>query len=234
MRFLKVIYSVCLFLSTFAFAQSGQHVIESRTSYSNIDVQSIQAWQSYEQVEKYFFLIRDARFIEDPQHQGVYRRISWMYPDYGCNPRAFFAIEYLKQYKDLPLPNKIFIFDIVESLSFSVDTPFSKRGHVNWNDHVALAVRVEDQVYILDPAIELTHPLELDEWIARMTEDVSKKSFSVCHHDAFEPWSLCYEPEYVVKKATKHQNICLRKERKRVEKLGMDPTEVLGDTPPWK
>lgn len=206
---------------------------KSRTTYENIDVQSIQQWDSYEQVNQYFLLVRDTRFIEDPKIKGTYRRISWMLPDFGCNARAALAIEYLKKFKNLLLPNKLFIFVDHKVGPLLIETNFSPEGDVEWMEHVALVVRVKNQVYVLDPSIELSRPLELDQWISVMTNDKRSLSFSVCDSDTFEPADDCNHPKIDLKNALKQQNTCLVLERRRVKKLGLDPDLVLGDEPPW-
>lgn len=213
-------------------ADDRRSAYQSRTFYENLDIQAIQPWDSYEQIEKYFFLIRDSRFIEDPEVKGTYRRISLMLPDFCCEARAFGAIEFLKHYSSVPLPNKIFIFDDGEG-SLGLKTSFSQQGSVKWIDHVALAVRVQDQVYVIDPAVEITRPLKLQEWISSISYAKSNLSFSICHPDTFDPFSNCVDPEPEYNRALRHQTKCLMLERKRVKKLGLVPDIVLGDNPPW-
>lgn len=243
MNWSRLFFGIIILLSPWVFAevdldQTGWKnrlsVYKSRSPYEHLDVQSIQAWDSYEQVLKYFLLIRDTRFIQDPQVKGALRRISWMFPDFCCNARALLAIEFLRKFKDLPLPNKLFIFgDRHRYDNFSIESEFSQYGGVAWVDHVALTVRVGAQVYVLDPSVEITRPLKLDEWISALTHDKSNVSLSACHPDAFEPRSPCHEPRGELETALKHQNKCLKLERKRVKILGLDPNAVLFDYPPW-
>ncbi len=206
---------------------------KSRTKYEQLNIQAIQAWESYEQVEKYFFLLRDTRFIKDPRIEGFKRRISWMLPDFGCDARAAIGVEFLKTFKELPLPNKIFIFDNTNENKLVAKTAFSLWGDVEWVDHVSLAVRVKNEVYVLDPSIELSRPLKLVEWIAAMTDSPENVSFSICNPNTFDFSKSCSQPEIELQKAKAQHNRSLVLERKRVKKLGLDPDLVLADAPPW-
>ena len=175
-----------------------------------------------------FKKLRDVRWLTTEDHPDFLRRSSWLYPDDGCFARAALVIMNLSHWK-IPVPNKIFVFGDLE-----VKTPNSQSGSVSWWYHVAPIVTVNGQKYVLDPAIEPLRPLKLEEWLSKMSSDVSTLEVSICQSGSYMPSDFCDKvTDGSEATAAQDQISYLGDEWSRLELLRRDPTADLGDTPPW-
>jgi hypothetical protein len=214
------------------------------------DVRSVRSNHTQAEVHDMFMTLRDHVFLTDPDSPTRRRRLPWMYPDDGCFLRAHHAANLAaKKLTATPLNDpiyvspkslgsralqKVFAFGSLTASSRYAD-PYSLERGVRWWYHVAPTTRVGNEVMVLDPAIEATRALTLNEWIAHMNPDPKSVRVSVCDGDTFVPNQPCAgAPEMDYAALTRAMAPPLRLEAKRVETLGLDPVRVLGDFPPWR
>lgn len=177
------------------------------------------------QLREIFEFVRDTRFMKQGNGQ-LDRRLTWLYPDDGCYARAAVASFNLPGY---PLPTKAFIFGDLQ-----VQSENSITGIVEWWYHVAVAYRVGDTVFVIDPALNPYQPLSLNDWGLHMVEDIRMARFSLCNQATYDPAADCTGVKGVTKDvAYKEQTSFLPLEWNRVQDLGRIPELELGDQPPW-
>lgn len=198
-------------------------VIDNQKPIENLDFSQVTE-VSEDELMQIFTYVRDSRFLNVDNRD---RRLSWLYPDDGCFARASMA-QYLRQ-KSMPLPSKIFIFGDLE-----VETPNSPSGFVKWWYHVTIAYRVNQTLYVIDPAIDPQKPLSLEEWSLKMVNNINGAQFSLCNGLAYNPKALCSgESPKSLDETIEAQKMYLKLEWKRVVKLNRNPEKELGDEPPW-
>lgn len=184
------------------------------------------AWTRVELHER-FQRMRDERFLQSVQ-SNFPRRASWLYPDDGCYARAALANRNLFRWF-LPVPSKVFVFG-----NLRVKTPNAPRGAVSWWYHVAPVVDVNGEKFVLDPAIEPSKPLPLNEWLARMGKPERMK-VSICGSGTYTPGDNCSkETDGMEKSAERAQAAYLKLEWQRLKRLGRSAEQELGENPPWK
>ena len=200
---------------------------QMRTSLQHTDVNSIPVWNVKTSLQDVFNLVRDYRFLNDAYHRGFLRRESWLYPDDGCHVRAEIMAQLLMNSK-YPAPAKVFIFG-----NLVARTDNHPNGYVHWWFHVADAYRVGREVLVLDPAIDIYHPLPMREWITR-TGAPGNLSISVCSAGTYKPTDPCQSaPAASGRTAFSEQQVFLAQEWNRMIELGRDASRVLGNEPPW-
>lgn len=196
---------------------------ETSKVLNKVDLSQITA-VTMEQLQAIFYYIRDTRFMNDGQHQ---RRLSWLYPDDGCFARAAMSSYKLKNY---PIPHKVFIFG-----NLQVKTPNTKSGTVSWWYHVAVAYRVDQQVFIIDPSINPQEPMTINDWGLSMVANLNAAQFSVCNQYSYDASSSCSgQNPRSENSAYNDQLYYLGLEWTRLQKLNRNPEKELGDEPPWK
>lgn len=174
------------------------------------------AWKSMKDLQERFEDIRDERFLTLPGDEDSPRRISWLYPKDGCFTRAALANR-LAFRKFIPIPNKVFAFG-----NLRVKTPYSIRGVVGWWYHVAPIVRVGEKKFVLDPSIEFSRPLELEEWLDRMG-DVKRIKVAICGSGTYSPGDSCdKETDGMESRAEQVQKYYLSLEEKELSRLGKE------------
>lgn len=198
--------------------------LRNAKKFSTAELPNATGWRE-ELLQERFEYMRDVRFLEDSD--GDLRRSSWMYPDDGCYARAALAMRNLfKLYA--PLPSKVFAFGNLKVL-----TKNSPRGAVHWWYHVAPIVQVSGQKYVLDPALEPSRPLKLEEWVGMMGNPERIK-VSICGSGTYSPGDSCNkESDGLELRAERAQLSYLREEERRLLRLGRETTTELGDAPPW-
>lgn len=199
--------------------------LSSARIYGSTPNYEIPTWGSIEAMEKLFLEARDQRWLE---YAGrPLRRIPWMYPDDGCFARAGLLNKYFFQLKQT-IPAKIFAFG-----NLSVTSPFSLKGRVGWWYHTAPIVSINGQKYVLDPSVELSRPLLLEDWLRRMGEP-SQIKIAICSSGTYLPADDCKtSSDGTESRASSAQAYYLSKEDKRVRNLNLNASDVLGDNPPW-
>jgi hypothetical protein len=189
-----------------------------------LEVSALPDWKDTGALQKGFVSVRDDRFLPGPDGSpGPARRIPWQYPDDGCFTRAEAAAERLSQ-TGYPRPKKLYVFG-----ALAVQTPNAAGGTVRWWYHVAAAVRVGPDAYVIDPAIEPGAPLKLGEWIARMTGDPTEPRLAICGSSAYDAYSACHgsDPAYAREEAQADLPTLLESEWSRLLELGRDPSRIL-------
>lgn len=186
------------------------------------------SWANKELLQERFEKLRDMRFLDWKKREGFPRRLSWMFPDDGCFARA--ALVNRNAFREyIPIPKKVFAFG-----NLRVETDNSPRGVVTWWYHVAPIVEVDSVKYVLDPALEPSRPLKLQEWVELMGTP-EKMKVSICDSGTYFPRDNCNkESDGMELRAEKAQAYYLNLEWKRLERLGRDAEIELGEAPPWK
>lgn len=192
------------------------------------DLSLVPTAASRAQLENAFRQMRDLRFLYSNNQPNFPRRLSWLYPDDGCYARAAFMRQKLTSF-GLPQPAKIFAFG-----DMRVNTSHASVGHVLWWYHVATIYRAENKVYVIDPALDPRGPMELPDWLSRLTVTSGRLEISVCEPLAYYAYSPCYQvPANEERDAAREQRMFLDREWDRMLELSRRPEQVLGNAPPW-
>jgi hypothetical protein len=205
----------------------------SNVPYDKADLSQIPEFtKSADEVQKIFEDIRNIRFLKDPEKSNFPRRISWLYPIDGCFVRAEWVAHLLKKRDPKIKFGRVFIFgDLV------VKTKESSSGSVSWWYHVAIIIRHQGKVYVIDPSLEFTRPIEFADWAKLQVPNPSKDAeIAICSGYSYGPASNCSAPaEDLLSDAEAADDISpfLTEERKNLIKLGRDPQVELGNNPPW-
>lgn len=201
----------------------------SRHAIPELPIALLPEWQRAD-LEPAFERIRDERFQCDPAHPGFLRRLTWLRPAVSCEARAELVSAKLAEW-GYPRPGKVFVFG---SPDLVAATPNSATGSVTWSWHVAAAVRVGDEAYVFDAAIEPRRPLTVVEWASRLAPNTDAVTGAVCDAAAFQPSSYCFgDPVPKTRTALAYERSNLEAEWNLQRELGRDPEKVLGDSPPW-
>lgn len=204
---------------------AGQTAMSAAVYYrGSSSVGNAPLWNSYSEVLSEFRRVRDTRLLRT--NTSFPRRGFWFYPDDGCYVRAALMnrLSYLGGKKT---PGKVFAFG-----NLRMKTANSPRGVVGWWYHVAPIVQVGKTKYVFDPAMEISRPLTLDEWVQRM--GISRNiRVSVCASGAYVPGSLCNTVSRGESYSISHSNMFLDREWQRLSLLKRDPKRDLGPNPPW-
>jgi hypothetical protein len=198
-------------------------VVNRKAPLSAVDLSRVPRWDAAT-LARNFAHVRDTRFLRLADQPSFPRRPSFLYPDDGCFARAE-----LMSYETAASgrPAKVYSFG-----ALSVRTDNHPSGQVSWWYHVAALVLVNEQPMVLDPSIEPASALSLREWLSRQG-DVAQIQVSVCSSYSYTPGDLCDETVDPHGVALADQGSYLNSEWARQGELGRDPTEVLGDHPPW-
>ena len=188
------------------------------------------AWDNEDIMMERFRLMRDARNLRSDQDPKFERRATWLYPDDGCYARAGLAIRtLLTADPTMRAPGKIFAFG-----DLSVRTKNSPEGRVEWWYHVAPVVRVGRVTYVLDPSIEPSRPLTVDEWIGRQTRTPKSTLVAICGSGTYVPSDRCdLTSDGLESTAVSDERDLLGTEWQRLIELCRSPDLELGDNPPW-
>jgi hypothetical protein len=202
--------------------------LNKRVAIKDIDYSLAPIVSTQEQLMTMFFAIRDQRFLFEDGNPDFSRRISWLYPDDGCFARAGMTGIKLSQ-EHYERPAKIFAFgDLV------FNTPFAEQGAVTWWYHVAGVVNYNGTIYVLDPALNPSGPIVVEDWYSKMGSTESLLGV-VCNAYTYDPLDYCFKATAKNDAlALKDQAYYLFLERERMKALGFDPIQVLGENPPWK
>lgn len=202
--------------------------VDSAQPFGKAKLPTANKWENETLMLERFRSFRDLRFLQDDTH-AMKRRSTWLYPDDGCFARAALAVMNLKAAK-VPVPSKVFVFGDLQ-----VSTKNAEGGSVTWWYHVAPLVEVAGVKYVLDPAIEPSRPLKLDEWLATMSTTPQNLEVAICNSGTYTPYDSCGRvTDGVEEEAKNDQPMFLESEWSRLESLHRDPTRELGDDPPWK
>jgi len=205
------------------------HSVKSlAVAVAEMDYASVPVWTDLATLQTAFARGRDERFLFAADRGDFPRRSTWLFPDNGCYARADLLARNLRSW-GYPETRKLFVFG-----TLSVQTDYTTSGTVHWWYHVAPIAAAEDEVYVLDPAVDASSPLTVAAWLATMTSDSSELVLAVCAGRAYGPYSRCQTPQDLgLTRATEEQTAFLDDEWQRLIDLGRDPEAELGDSPPW-
>ncbi len=198
---------------------------ESKNAEARALVQACVPSLTATQLSDAFEKIREDRGLRMSGQPDTPRRISWLYPENGCENRANEAAQLLER-SGFPLP-----YFARATGELGLDTPNDVAGRVRWDGHVAPLVRVDDELLVLDPAIEPSRPLPIAEWLARMSLPNSHTEWAICQNFGLK--ENCYLGEPLTARPSGVENY-FGYELRTQELLGRDPERSLGDCPPWR
>jgi len=209
------------------FPPPGEAVMDRFRPLAELDRGAITEWSAADLLPA-FERVRDERFLFDPARPDFPRRLTWLLPQRECDARAQLVADTLAE-RGYERPSKLFV-----SGRLRAATPNDPSGQVAWDWHVAAAVRVGDDVFVLDAAIDPRAPLGLEAWLLRLVPSLDDVRVVACGATAFDPATRCLN-------GTTHQtDRALGLERSAFPKewdlqilLGRDPQQVLGEAPPW-
>lgn len=202
-------------------------VVNSAVAYGEAVWDGVPSWTAT-QLRQTFSKLRDQRFLPDPLEPSFLRRLTWLYPDDGCYARATLMNEQIANL-NLAVPMKLFAFG-----NLRVETPNNPDGEISWWYHVAPVVKTRQGVFVLDPSIDAKNPMPVEAWLASMLPSADQARVSVCAPTAYVPESHCARDNPAAARAARNEeNKFLRLERERIQSLGRDPDEELGEHPPW-
>lgn len=264
---MKLIFSVLLIaisLSAFSGAKRGSPRKVSQDFDALIaqtkDMESV----SYAELQEYFEYVRDTKFFDSRYFDAALfptekRRIPWFDIGAGCQVRAHIsAIEIEKKFNKLAVKT-VYIFRDAswpnrQALKATLDI---LDKNVGWLDyHVALAVKVDDQIYMIDPPFDFSKPITLEKWRDSLTRELGPKkvSYSLCHGYSTDAYygscangDLNMRPDYILNELKGgfqrfgqtfpgYLNIEAMSLKKGIEsgEYKNDLEYYLGDIPPWK
>lgn len=209
-----------------AFLSPGS-AYNTASPYEHLDFSRVPKWTDQE-LRYAYSRIRDERFMPSSAGTPFPRRSTWLYPQDGCWARAALSAKRSGEW-GLKRPSKVFVFGDLE-----VKTPNAKEGEVTWWYHVVPLVKDENGVpVVLDPSIESGKPLPLTDWLSKMGV-ISKMQIAICNTYTYGPMDSCeLSTQQTEADATTDQLKYLPYEWKNLEELNRNPTEELGEHPPW-
>lgn len=198
-----------------------------KVSIAELDFSLVPKITSYVELLSMFYYVRDSRFLFEKNLPYFARRISWLYPDDGCFARAAMTGISLEA-AQFTRPAKIFAFG-----DLSVQTPYSSKGEVYWWYHTAAVVNYMETIYVLDPSLDSERPMLVGDWYNSMGAENDLKGV-VCNPLTYDPFDYCYK---ISSKSDTYartdQSKYLEKEWSRMQNLGYEPLQILGNNPPW-
>lgn len=209
------------------FPPPGESVMDRLRPLAALDRGVITEWPASEVVAG-FERVRDERFLFDPARPDFPRRLTWLRPQRECDARAQLVADALAEWGHAR-PSKVFV-----SGGLRAATPNDPSGQVAWDWHVAAAVRVGSEVFVLDAAIEPRAPLRLEDWLLRLAPSLDAVKVVACSATAFDPATRCLNgTAHQTQRALDMERSAFAKEWALQLLLGRDPEQVLGDAPPW-
>lgn len=207
---------------------SAESAFRQKKSISMLSIQNVPELKDSSQLSFLFDFVRDTKFILRSPQTHFDRRLSWLFPDDGCYVRAEIAAYQLGLQGISPV--KIFAFG-----NLQVKTSNHPDGVVRWWYHVVIGYRLNQQVYVIDPAIEPRGPLTLQDWNLLMDGAREKFEYSICSARTYEPDDLCDKPTVTDYSSVYQSQIdFLGQEWDRLTELNRDPNDELQDSPPWR
>lgn len=226
-------------LGTLLASPGDPTVRESSVPYLSLELSSLpQRPPEYGPVEGFqdaFEARRDERFLDDPdpRHGDFSRRMTWLYPPQGCYARALLMGQGLEA-MGLERPLTLFIFPLNPGEWLHLETPWSSTGFVEWGFHVVPVVLSDGALTVLDPAIDPSGPMPIEDWILTMLPSVADARVAICGEYALLPDSSCWSsPASNDARVYYDEQPLMIKEWNLLERLGYSPEALLGDTPPW-
>jgi hypothetical protein len=189
----------------------------------------VEPWSSEQPIDRMFHRAFD-RYLPwyEPLTGTQYdRRISWRYPRDGCFNRAELLNNRIKQF-GFPALQKIFVFG-----NLATRTPDAPEGKVRWWYHVAPVTQVNNEILVIDPALDKKAPMPITQWLNTLVNAVNKRTskdmkIAICDANAYTPMSSCNGGQQINdsnlrKGATKY----LDAEWENMRLIGLDPYSEL-------
>ena len=185
-----------------------------------------------QQLERGFAAIRDTRWLYTPRRPDFPRRIPWLAAEIGCEERALGAQFYLQQ-AGYPRPYFIRVKKKEGAPQLSLVTENDPEGMVSWSGHVAPVVRVNEQLAVLDPALNPYRPLTVLEWLDSFSTEEGR-DVALCRDRQTDVGCFDATPRELDSASVSDSlQVRLEEEWRVQELIGRDPYRALGDCPPW-
>lgn len=208
------------------FGRDNESVVDVKLPFDKVDFTKVKPWLGTIDFETFFNEIRDERLMK--KESNFPRRLTWLYPDDGCYARAD-VVSHKARHYDFSGGSKIYAFG-----NLKVKTLNNPNGYVTWWYHVVTGYKVNDQVYVVDPAISPDAPMRVEDWLGSMG-DIHRLKISICDTGAYSPENRCNEKlSRPLEYALINVEDFLSPEWNRVSELGRNPKDELGEKPPWK
>jgi hypothetical protein len=205
---------------------------ETKKNIELLDYSVIPVWNKND-ITLAFNLIRNFKHLNCSNIPNNLRVIPWLFPENGCFIKSTLAIDLFKKFNFRNV-SKFFVFG-----NFKFKSKWSSSGYVTYKDHVAVSMRVDNDIFILDPTVHYSNPLLLDEWIKILVSESENKNVegSICSQYTFSHNCDCLEenPDNVfgLRKDIQYTKEYftmefLAKEFEHLINLGLDPKLTLG------
>lgn len=192
MKFIIICLIATLNYSAFAAKKGSPFRMATSLTKFQSTVDTNMPSMTYEQLLKAFKYVRDTKFFDrSSMREGIAgpdkRRIPWLYIDIGCQVRAHKSIiEIDKKFGELPFKT-VFVFQktINKKLKNQSFTAYHDLlGYkMTWDTfHVALAAKVGDQVYMIDPPFDFEKPIKFEDWRKQLVENINESAvkYALC------------------------------------------------------
>lgn len=212
---------------TGASSRGGKPLEYARPYSPVIDISALPEWGAGRpELDALFVSAREWRAHKDISHPEFPRRAAWLYPRDGCYAKASHIAKAAEMHGYVR-PGKIFTFGYLH-----LKTPYDPRKIVYWTYHVASAYRLKGTAYVLDPAIESTRILTLDEWMTRIAFHPLQIKIAFCSSHTYSTESDCFATSSGDGYLT-HMRQLLPLEWNALARMGYAPRQLLDNHPPW-
>jgi hypothetical protein len=187
------------------------------------DYSNVPSW-TWTSITGFFEFVRDTRWLR-MDGSNFNRRVSWLYPDGGCEARAE-IICHRAGITFRPKPYKLYA---AGALKFTTNNAPPGKTFVTWGFHIAPVIKSSGtgNVYMLDPSIDPTRPLTVSSWLSKINGGAN--SIVVKPPTYWGPLGT----GGIDRALDEMESDYLIEEWDRQVALGRDPRQVLGDYPPW-
>lgn len=160
------------------------------------------------------------RMYTNPNPGNYKRRAPWLFPADGCYAKAAHVSAVAKA-QGFGSPGKVYAFG-----HLSMATRFAKEKRVWWSYHMASAYQIGGVIYVLDPMMNSSSAVTLDQWVSRMSSDPKNVQVKLCDGNSYSPYSKCVggngNGAYLG-----HIPEVLKLEYQNLQNIGMPPQPVL-------
>lgn len=164
--------------------------------------------------------VRHVRIYSNPNPGDYKRKAPWLYPIDGCYAKAAHVAAQASA-RGYARPGKVFAFGRLR-----YDSPYSRRGRVWWSYHVAAAYHIGPTVYVIDPMINGSAAMTLNQWLGQISNNPSSVRVKLCDANAYSPSSRCRGSNgngaYLG-----HIRYVLQREYSNLKNLGLSPSKLL-------
>lgn len=216
-------------------AQEAEESIRPRAYLKSLEIlesSEIDPFPEQVNIQNFYKHIREDTIIEtsSDRHEGMKRRIPWLYPGEGCEYRAEMVNRELEKISGKKM-QKVFVLDPMK-----FPTRWSQNGFVIWFYHVAPIAEIDGQMMIFDVAVSPEEPMTLKDWVRQMSyfmTRVERLQVAVCDSNSFNPKTQCRNGQGVNQEVLNSlEKEYLLEEWKNIGYLGFDPQAVLTEEYP--